>query len=139
MKLLVEENSKLSLNALNRLTGIEKTSIYRILTKNLKYKSVCSKWVPHVLTELNKLNRMEKCQDMLVEYSKRGAKVRQAPYSPDTKLIDRYFFRNYEVYRQSTDFTTHAEIKENVQSFLDTSFTTEKLGKEFKETFPRSY
>ena len=28
----------------------------------------------HVLTEVNKLNSMEKCQDMLVEFLKRGAK-----------------------------------------------------------------
>ena len=47
--------------------------------------------------------------------------------------MDTYLFRNYEVYRQSTDFTTYAGIKENIQSFLDTSVTTEKLGKEFEE------
>ena len=47
--------------------------------------------------------------------------------------MDRYLFRNYEVYRQSTDFTTHSEVKENIQSFLDTSVTTEKPGIEFEE------
>lgn len=250
---LIEEDNTLSLNALNRITGIENTSLYRILTKNLRRKSVCSKWMPHELSEHNKQNRIERSQEMLAEFSRRGAKekvvvidekwvyyrdvrpkecnrawvnaagdappvqarrtisdrkvlvivacnfsktfsyfeslddggsvnseryvvflqnmvqlyeqqmpawelkiqhdnarphtahivnqwltdrhislVRQAPYSPDTNLMDRYVFRNFETYRQNTDFHNPAEIRQIIQEFFD-SLTERKLAKELDQ------
>ena len=55
----------------------------------------------------------------------------QAPYSPDTDLMDCFLFRNYECFRRGHDFGDIYEVIDNMQAFL-TSQTIEKRSKEFK-------
>ena len=57
--------------------------------------------------------------------------LKQPPYSPDTNLMDRFLFRNYEVYRRGQHFSDSREIDDSVRQFL---FTTapNKLAKELE-------
>ena len=59
--------------------------------------------------------------------------LKQPPYSPDTNLMDRYIFRNYETYRRGQHFSNSREVEINFRSYLD-SISASKLGDEF-ETF----
>lgn len=62
---LIEDNPRLSTNALSVMTEIEETAVRRILHKDLNKKSVCAKWIPHTLTDLMKQNRVTGCQTIL--------------------------------------------------------------------------
>ena len=59
--------------------------------------------------------------------------LKQPPYSPDTNLMDRYIFRNYECYRRGQHFANTEEVQNNFRDYLD-SISVSKLSHEF-ETF----
>lgn len=71
---MIEEDCHLSCPAISRVTEIEETSVRRILKRELGKKSLCSRWVPHILTDNNKRIRMTCCQEMLNAYSASKAK-----------------------------------------------------------------
>ena len=56
--------------------------------------------------------------------------LKQPPYSPDTNLLDRYVFRNYETYRRGNDFANSNELENSVDNFLN-SLTPAQMEKEF--------
>ena len=41
--------------------------------------------------------------------------LKQPAYSPDTNLMDRYLFRNYEVFRRGVNFNNTQEVDRNVE------------------------
>jgi predicted transcriptional regulator len=45
--------------------NVDKETVRRILTGNLKMKKVCAKMVPKNMSEDQKLNREEMCQNVL--------------------------------------------------------------------------
>lgn len=65
VKELVEEDSRISLTAICDQTGLERTSCYTILTRDLGRRSVCARWVPHVLTDSMKIRRVDGAQVIL--------------------------------------------------------------------------
>ena len=69
----IEDDSRLSVRQLERLTDIDQRSVHRILTQDLGKKSLCDRWVPHQLTEHNKANRVELCRELLNAYERRRA------------------------------------------------------------------
>ena len=71
---MVEEDCHLSCLAISRVIDIEETSVRRILKQELGKKSLCSRWIPHILTDDNKRIRVTCCQEMLNVYSARRAK-----------------------------------------------------------------
>lgn len=71
---MIEEDCHLSCPAISRVTDIEEMSVRRILKQELGKKSLCSRWVPHILTDDNKRIRVTCCQEMLNAYSPRRAK-----------------------------------------------------------------
>lgn len=71
---MIEEDCHLSCPAISRVTDIKETSVRRILKQELGKKSLCSRWVPHILTDNNKRIRVTCCQEMLNVYSARRAK-----------------------------------------------------------------
>jgi len=58
--------------------------------------------------------------------------LEQPPYSPDFNLMDRYLFRNYEVYRSGVDFDNSNDVEANINDFI-TNLTANKLQKEFQQ------
>lgn len=71
---LIEDDCMISCSHVSNLTGIPERSVHRLLTKELNKKSLCSRWVPHLLNEHNKQERIERSIDLLAAYSRRGAK-----------------------------------------------------------------
>jgi hypothetical protein len=252
VKNLIENNNQLSCAAIERLTGIEETAVWRIITKKLMKKSLFCRWVPHILLNSHKENRVTCCQAMIEAFSRRSAKekiividekwvylrnvppkeckrawvdgagdrpvmarrtisdkkfmiivamnyakslvyfevledggsinaerylvflqrmraefmhkllpwemilqhdnarphvahlvhdwleqqhislLKQAPYSPDTNLMDRFIFRNYESFRRDKNFNDSNAMRESVMEFLN-SITSAKLSKEFEK------
>lgn len=57
----IKYQPKSSLSFMEMELGISKSSIYRILTKKLGYRKVCARFVPHKLTDDQKLLRILEC------------------------------------------------------------------------------
>ena len=60
---------RISVRELARILNTDYTSIHRILTKNLQMKKLCSVWVPTVLSEKNKKDRIICCKRILKDVS----------------------------------------------------------------------
>ena len=55
-------------------TGISEGSVQTILKKRLDLRKVCARWVPHLLTEEQKTQRLKCAQELLKTY--KGCKSR---------------------------------------------------------------
>ncbi|UYV77361.1 hypothetical protein LAZ67_15000691 [Cordylochernes scorpioides] len=62
---LIKENPRTTLLELEQDTGISKTTIGRIVTKDLKLKKTPAKFIPRFLTNQQKLCRLATCENML--------------------------------------------------------------------------
>ncbi|UYV61091.1 hypothetical protein LAZ67_1003367 [Cordylochernes scorpioides] len=62
---LIKENPRTTLLELEQDTGISKTTIGRIVTKDLKLKKTPAKFIPIFLTNEQKLCRLATCENML--------------------------------------------------------------------------
>ncbi|UYV69376.1 hypothetical protein LAZ67_6003358 [Cordylochernes scorpioides] len=62
---LIKENPRTTLLELEQDTGISKTTIGRIVTKDLKLKKTPAKYIPRFLTNEQKLYRLATCENML--------------------------------------------------------------------------
>ncbi|UYV73393.1 hypothetical protein LAZ67_10003015 [Cordylochernes scorpioides] len=62
---LIKENPRTTLLELEPDTGISKTTIGRIVTKDLKLKKTPAKFIPRFLTNEQKLCRLATCENML--------------------------------------------------------------------------
>ncbi|UYV73900.1 hypothetical protein LAZ67_11001345 [Cordylochernes scorpioides] len=62
---LIKENPRTTLLELEQDTGISKTTIGRIVTKDLKLKKTPAKFIPRFLTNEQKLCRLVTCENML--------------------------------------------------------------------------
>ncbi|UYV79368.1 hypothetical protein LAZ67_17002341 [Cordylochernes scorpioides] len=62
---LIKENPRTTLLELEQDTGISKTTIGRIVTKDLKLKNTPAKFIPRFLTNEQKLCRLATCENML--------------------------------------------------------------------------
>lgn len=63
----IENDPTISLSRLTITLNLDKTSVYRILTKELSKRSVYAVWVPHELTDYNKERRVTGAQVILEE------------------------------------------------------------------------
>ena len=65
VKELLNTDRRLSVRLLSELLDIPKTTVHDIVTNNLNMRKVCAKMVPKVLTDDQKLRRVETCQENL--------------------------------------------------------------------------
>ena len=65
VRLEVEQDNKISLNQLSDNVDLPVTTVYRILTKDLHKKSLYAKWIPHELTDANKVSRVNIANECL--------------------------------------------------------------------------
>ena len=54
VKIVIEQDARLSVKDLASCTGISEGSVQTILKKRLDLRKVCARWVPHLLTEEQK-------------------------------------------------------------------------------------
>ena len=59
VKIVVEQDARLSVKDIASCTGISKGSVQTILKKRLDLRRVCARWVPHLLTEEQKTQRLK--------------------------------------------------------------------------------
>lgn len=65
VRLLVEENPRISIHFIEAETGLSYGTIGRILHHHLNLRKLSSRWVPHELTEIQKKNRVDICRKNL--------------------------------------------------------------------------
>lgn len=61
---ILDSDKRISIRLLEDMTGIQKDTIHTILVQDLKRKKVNSRFVPHLITDEQKLARMQHCIDM---------------------------------------------------------------------------
>jgi len=66
----IKNQPKSSLKFMEIELNISKTSIYRILTAHLGLQKVCARFVPHKLTDVQKLLRIQHSKDIIEEAKK---------------------------------------------------------------------
>ena len=69
VKIVVKQDARLSVKDIASSTGISEGSVQTILKKRLDLRKVCSKWIPHLLTEEQKTQRL-KCARKLLKICK---------------------------------------------------------------------
>jgi orotate phosphoribosyltransferase-like protein len=65
VRTLVRNDRRLSIRMTAEELNVDKETVRQILTENLKMKKVCAKMVPKNLSEDQKLNREEMCQNLV--------------------------------------------------------------------------
>ena len=68
VKIVVEQDARLSVKDIAICTGISEGSVQTILKKHLDLKKVCARWVPHLLTEEQKTQRFKCTRELLKTY-----------------------------------------------------------------------
>lgn len=62
---VVMRDRQVSIRRIADELGISKTIVFEIMTNRLGMKKVCTRWVPKLLTPLQRANRVECCQELL--------------------------------------------------------------------------
>ena len=68
VKIVVEQDARLSVKDIASCTGISEGSEQTILKKRLDLRKVCARWVPHLLTEEQKTQRLKCARELLKTY-----------------------------------------------------------------------
>ena len=68
VKIVVEQDARLSVKDIPSCTDISEGSVQTILKKRLDMRKVCAKWVPHLFTEKQKTQRFKCAQELLKTY-----------------------------------------------------------------------
>ena len=68
VKIVVEQDAQLSVSDIASCTGISEGSVQTILKKRLDLRKVWVRWVPHLLTEEQKTQRLECALELLKTY-----------------------------------------------------------------------
>ncbi|MCU7801502.1 MAG: transposase [gamma proteobacterium symbiont of Lucinoma myriamae] len=64
----IKEDARYTLQDLSHIVGISSASVHEILTKHLKVKKICARWVPHLLTDAQKAMRVQAAKKLLQKY-----------------------------------------------------------------------
>ena len=65
---MVEQDARLSVKDIASCTGLSEGSAQTILKKCLDLRKVCARWVPHLLTEEQKTQRLKCARELLKTY-----------------------------------------------------------------------
>ena len=68
VKIVVEQDARLSVKDIASCTGISEGSVQTILKRRLDLRKVCARWVPHLLTEQQKTQRLKCARELLKTY-----------------------------------------------------------------------
>ena len=74
-KIVVEQDARLSVRDIASCTGISEGSVQTILKKRLDLRKVCARWVPHLLTEEQKTQRLKCARERLKTYKGCNSRV----------------------------------------------------------------
>ena len=72
---MVEQDARLSVKDIASCTGISKGSVQTILKKRLDLRKFCARWVPHLLIEEQKTQRLKCARERLKTYKGCNSRV----------------------------------------------------------------
>ena len=72
---MVEQDARLSVKDIASCTGISEGSVQTVLKKRLDLRKVCARWVPHLLTEEQKTQRLKCARELLKTYKDCNSRV----------------------------------------------------------------
>ena len=75
VKIVVEQDARLSVKDIASCTGISEGSVQIILKMRLDLRTVCARWVPHLLTEEQKTQRLKCARELLKTYKGCNSRV----------------------------------------------------------------
>ena len=75
VKIVVEQDAQLSVKDIAGCTDISEGSVQTILKKRLDLRKVCARWVPHLLTEEQKTQRLKYTRELLKTYKGSNSRV----------------------------------------------------------------
>ena len=75
VKIVVEQDARLSVKDIASCTGISEGSVQTILKKRLDLRKVCARWVLHLLTEEQKTQRLKCARELLKTYKGCNSRV----------------------------------------------------------------
>jgi histone-lysine N-methyltransferase SETMAR len=90
VKKIIEIDARYTVDDISAFTGINSSTVFKILKEKLLLKKVCARWVPHILTDEQKRNRVEICQKLLKTYGKFNQRRLDEVVTGDETWI--YFF-----------------------------------------------
>ena len=95
VKTLIEEDERYTVKKIEELSGIHSSSVLKILCKRLGLRKICTRWVPHLLTDEQKQSRVrlasqviekyDKCDPRLLEEIVTGDETWIYDFQPDSK------------------------------------------------------
>ena len=65
VKIVIEQDARLSVRDIASCTGISEGSVQTILKKRMDLEKVCAWWVPHLLAEEQKTQRLKCARELL--------------------------------------------------------------------------
>ena len=69
---IIRENRGISLQVLATELDVSVGSTHTIVTEVLKYHKLCARWVPRILTDEHKMNRVQISTAFLARYNDEG-------------------------------------------------------------------
>ena len=79
VKIVVEQDARLSVKDIASCTGISEGSVQTILKKRLDLRKVCATWIPHLLTEEQKAQHLKCARELLKTYKGCNSQVISSP------------------------------------------------------------
>ena len=70
MKKLIEEDARYTVQEIEELSGIHSSSVLKILRERLGLRKICTRWVPHLLTDEQKQSRVRFALQVIEKYDK---------------------------------------------------------------------
>ena len=68
MKALIEEDARYTVQEIEELSGIHSSSVLQILCERLGLHKICTRWVPHLLTDEQKQSRVRLASQVIEKY-----------------------------------------------------------------------
>ena len=87
VKIVVEQDARLSVEDIASCTGISEGSVQTILKKRLDLRKVYSRWVPHLLTEEQKTQSLKCARELLKTYKGCTSRVISNLLTSDEKKV----------------------------------------------------
>ncbi|GFT08475.1 metabotropic glutamate receptor [Nephila pilipes] len=105
---LIKQDRHVTYREIEASLDISMTSINKILHEHLSVKKICSRWIPHNLTNAQKTARVDWCKEMLEKYIQGTSKAVYNIYTGDESWIYAY---EPETKQQSTVWVFQDEAK----------------------------
>ena len=70
VKTLIEEDARCTVQEIEELSGIHSSSVLKILRERLGLRKICTRWVPHLLTDEQKQSQVRLALQVIEKYDK---------------------------------------------------------------------